>query len=68
MPKAPALSESMTSVTSRSRPPIENAITYVTALMSLWSQENSPALVVLIAAKYPLTTNARMPTPMTVAV
>ena len=68
MPKAPALSESTASVTSRSSPPIKNAITYVAALMSFWSQENSPALVALMAAKYPLTTNARMPTAMTVVV
>ena len=68
MPKAPALSESMTSVMSRSSPPIKNATTYVVALMDFWSQENSPALVALMAAKYPLTTNARIPTTMTAAV
>ena len=68
VPKAPALSESMASVTSRSSPPIKNAIAYVTALMSVCSQENSPPLVALMAAKYPLTTNAKMPTAMTVVV
>ena len=68
MPKAPALSEFMVLVTSRSSPPIKNATTYVVALMSFWSQENSPALVALMAAKYPLTTNTRIPTAMTVVV
>ena len=68
LPRERALLESMLSVTSRSSPPVKNATRYVVALMSFWSQENSPPLVELMAAKYPLTTNARMPTTMTAAV
>ena len=68
LPRERALPESMVSVTSRSSPPAKNATTYVAALIIFWSQENSPALVALMAAKYPLTTNARMPTTMTAAV
>ena len=68
LPRERALPESMVSVTSRSSPPAKNATMYVAALMSFWSQENSPALVALMAAKYPLTTNTRIPTAMTVAV
>ena len=68
LPKARALPEPMLSVTSRSSPPIKNATTYVAALIIFWSQENSPLLVEFMAAKYPLTTNVRMPTTMAAAV
>ena len=68
LPRERALFESMLSVASRSSPPTKNATTYVAALIIFWSQENSPPFVELIAAKYPLTTNARIPTVMTVVV
>ena len=68
LPKARALPEPMLSVTSRSSPPIKNATTYVAALIIFWSQENSPPFAELMAAKYPLATNARMPMIMTAAV
>ncbi len=68
LPRERALPESMLSVTSRSSPPAKNATTYVAALIIFWSQENSPPFVELMAAKYPFTTNARMPMMMTAAV
>ena len=68
LPKVRALSKSMLSVMPRSSLPAKNATMYVAALIIFWSQENSPALVALMAAKYPLTTNVRMPTTMTAAV
>ena len=68
LPRKRALLESMLSVASRSSPPAKNAVTYVAALIIFWSQENSPPFVELIAAKYPLATNTRMPMIMTAAV